>query len=101
MIQTPPFPNAQVGRGKCETTAKLRGAAGRHGTLRNLTERLNLAIPYWGPPYFCGFSLNRLTFYAPDAPPFPNTQAGEVGGGGAILPSKQMGPRDVTERYGT
>ena len=51
-----------------------RNATERHGTLRNLTGRLNLAIPHWDPPYFGGFPPNCLIFYAADAPFLPNTQ---------------------------
>ena len=53
-----PFPNAQMGEGGGEMRnhrRNQRGAAGRQGALRNLTERLNFDIPHWDPPCFIGF----------------------------------------------
>ena len=101
MIPTPPFPNTQMGKGgKCETTNQNKGAprstAERHGALRNLTDRLNLAIPNLNPPYFSGPPPIMKYFMRP-TPPFPNTENGK-GGGDAKLPTKQRG---TAERHGT
>ena len=101
MLPTPPFsqhPSGEGGNAKLPTAQREpRNATERHGTLRNLAERLNLAIPHWGPPYFGGFSPNVLIFYAPNAP-FPQHPIGE--GWNAKLPTKQRNPRNATERHG-
>ena len=55
-FQRPPFPQHPSGEGaECETTDETKGAAKHSGTLRNLTERLNLASPRRNPPYFGAF----------------------------------------------
>ena len=65
----PPFPNTQMEKAEeCATTDQTKGAAERQGTLRNLTERLNLAIPHWNPPYFGGFPTNYVIFFASNTP---------------------------------
>ena len=66
------FPNAQMGNGGeiRNYRPKQKDAAEHHGTLRNLTGRLNLALPHWKQPYFSGFPPNYVIFYAPNYP-FP------------------------------
>ena len=82
MLPTPPFfSNAQVGEGGMRNYRPNKGApripTERHGTLRNLKERLNLAIAHWGPPYFGGFLPNYLIFLR-TTPPFPDAHPGKA-----------------------
>ena len=54
-----PSPNAQLGGGEIwnhrPDKEAPRNATETHGTLWNLTERLNLAIPHWNPLNFGEF----------------------------------------------
>ena len=75
-----------------------RAAAARHGTLRNLAERLNLIIHPWYPPYFGGFLPNSLIFLAP-ANPLSRHPNGHGGGMRNYRPKKAT-PRNATELHG-
>ena len=68
-----PFPNTEIGKAaECEITDQnqvaRRNTAESRGTLRGLTESLNLDNPRWIPPYFGGVLPNSLKIVAPDAP---------------------------------
>ena len=102
MLPTPPFPNIQLGRGDAKLPIKPMGAAERHGTLRNLTERLNLAIPHWDPPKFGGLIPNSLIFFAPDASLFPTPKCERRRSAKLPTQTKWRGgtPRNATEPGG-
>ena len=95
----PRHPN-EKGGGMRNYRPEQRAAAEQRGTLRNQTERLNLATPRWGPPYFGGLPPpNSLNFLAPDAPlsQRPTGKGGEIRN---YRPNKGA-PRRTTERYRT
>ena len=92
-------------------TPKLRKGAkrdstgqtkGRRGTPRNAAERLNMAIPHCGPPYFDGCPPNCQIFYASDAPfaQHPRRRRGRCETTDQTK-GRRGTPRNVTERYGT
>ena len=91
-----PIPAAQLGKAvKYETTEQTKG---RRVTPRNVSVRLNFAIPPWNPPYYGGVRVNSLIFLAPDAPfPTPNWARRR----NTKLPHKQRGSaeRDGSPKF--
>ena len=85
-VQNPhPFPQHPNGKG-----GGMRNYRPNKGAPVHATERYNLDIPHWNPPYFGGFRPNYVIFPRP-TPPFPIPKWGR--GRNTQLPTQTKGRR--------
>ena len=94
-----PRPQHPIGEGgEYETAEGNRQTAANRGSLRNVTDRRNLATPPWNRANFGGTVPNFLIFLAPETP-LSQRPIGE-GGGMRNYRRQKDTPRGATERYG-